>query len=167
MTTLASRYGSNTCNYYKYVVNLEDNWNIPRKASMTSVLSDLSSLQTKITDYDTTFKSSQANISTYATILQTNYNGQTNLTAGSFNGLDCRVLGESIIDMRNSICVGMLSSIYYNLVCLILLSYGTLLAACCTVCAGVRHFRHLQKMQIHVGYKGVPVSISDSKIMET
>jgi hypothetical protein len=93
VTTLASRYGSNTCNYYKYVVNLEDNWNIPRKASMTSVLSDLSSLQTKITDYDTTFKSSQANISTYATILQTNYNGQTNLTAGSFNGLDCRVLG--------------------------------------------------------------------------
>jgi hypothetical protein len=69
--------------------------------------------------------------------------------------------------MRNSICVGMLSSVYYNLVCLILLSYCTLLAACCTVCAGVRHFRHLQKMQIHVGYKGVPVSISDSKIMET
>ena len=66
------------------------------------------------------------------------------------------------MDMRNSVCVGFLNSVYYNLICLILISYGTLLAACCTVCAGVRHFRHLQKMQIHVGYKGVPVSISDT-----
>lgn len=134
---------------------------------MNAVLSDLTTLQSKISDYDTTFKSTQANISTYSTILQTNFNGLTNLTSGTFNGLDCRVIGESVIDMRNSICVGMLNSIYYNLICLILVSYGTLLGACCTVCAGVRHFRHLQKMQIHVGYKGVPVSITDtSKMLE-
>ena len=70
------------------------------------------------------------------------------------------------MDMRNSICVGLLNSVYYNLICLIIISYSILFAACCTVCAGVRHFRHLQKMQIHVGYKGVPVSISDtSKII--
>lgn len=60
---------------------------------MTTVLSNLNSLQTKITDYDTQFKLTQANISTYSTILQTNFNPLTNLTSGTFNGLDCRVLG--------------------------------------------------------------------------
>jgi hypothetical protein len=164
-TTLATRYGA-SCNYFNYIVNLQNNWNYPRWSSMNLVLTDLNSLQTKITDYDNTFKATQASISTYSTILETNYNGLTNLTSGSFNGLDCRVLGESIMDMRNSICVGLLSGIYHNLICLILVSYGVLMAACCTVCAGVRHFRHLQKMQIHVGYKGVPVSISDTKIFD-
>jgi len=166
-TSLANRYGSTTCNYYNYIKNLETSWNIPRKTSMNAVLADLTTLQSKINDYDTTFKATQANVSSYSSILQTNFNGLTNLTVGTFNGLDCRVIGESVIDMRNSICVGVLNSIYYNLICLILVSYGTLLAACCTVCAGVRHFRHLQKMQIHVGYKGVPVSITDtSKLFE-
>ncbi len=131
---------------------------------MTNVLTSLTNLQSKITDYQTTFNAIQANISTYSTILQSSFNDQINLVSGSFNGLDCRVIGESIIDMRNSICVGLLNSVYYNIICLILIGYGTLLAACCTVCSGVRHFRHLQKMQIHVGYKGVPISITDTKI---
>ena len=148
------------------MVNLENNWNIPRQASMSGVTTSLNTIETSITDYDTSFKGTQANISSYESILTSNYNGITNLTAGTFNGMDCRVLGESIIDMRNSVCVGMLNSVYYNLICLILISYGILIASCCTVCAGVRHLKHLQKMEIHVGYKGVPVSISDtSKIL--
>jgi hypothetical protein len=165
-TSLAIRYGSSTCNYFTYIKNLEQNWNAPRQSSMAGVATSLADLLNKVTDYDNTFKATQANISNYKTILESSYNGVDNLTAGTFNGLDCRVLGESIADMRDSLCVGLLNSLYYNLVCLVLLSYGVLLAACCTVCAGVRHFRHLQKMQIHIGYKGVPVSIADtSKIL--
>ncbi len=60
---------------------------------MNIVLANLSHLQSTITDYDTTFKATQSNISTYSTILQTNFNGLTNLTSGTFNGLDCRVIG--------------------------------------------------------------------------
>lgn len=92
-TSLATRYGGATCNYYLYIKNLHNNWNLPRNNSMYIVLANLSTLQTKITDYDTTFKGTQANISTYSTILQTNFNGLTNLTSGTFNGLDCRVIG--------------------------------------------------------------------------
>jgi hypothetical protein len=92
-TTLATRYGSNTCNYYKYLVNLENNWNIPRQSSMSTATSSLNSDLTNINSYDTDFKATQSNISTYKTILETNYNGLTNLTAGTFYGLDCRVLG--------------------------------------------------------------------------
>jgi hypothetical protein len=75
--------------------------------------------------------------------------------------MDCRVIGESVQDFRNAVCVGLLSSINYNFIVMILLSYGSLLVACCATCAGVRHFKHLQKMKIHTGYKGVPVSITD------
>jgi hypothetical protein len=92
-TTLANRYGSTSCNYYNFIKNLHDNWNLVRNLSMHGVLADLTTLKSKVTDYDTTFKAIQANISTYSTILQTNFNGQTNLTSGTFNGLDCRVIG--------------------------------------------------------------------------
>ena len=60
---------------------------------MSGVTTDLTNLQTKINDYDTSFKGTQANISTYKTILETNFDPITNLTSGTFNGLDCRVLG--------------------------------------------------------------------------
>jgi hypothetical protein len=31
----------------------------------------------------------------------------TNLTSGSFNGVDCRVVGETIWDLRDSFCIGL------------------------------------------------------------
>ena len=62
--------------------------------------------------------------------------------------------------------MGFLSSLYYNIVALILLSYGSLMVACCGTCAGVRHFKHLQKMRIVTGYKGVPVAISEQRIFD-
>lgn len=131
---------------------------------MNGVLSDIINLGVSISNYDTNFKSTQANITTYSSILQSNFDAITNLTSGTFNGLDCRVIGESVIDFRNSVCVGLLNSTYYSLICLILVSYGALMMGCCVTCAGVRHFKHLQRMQIHVGYKGVPVSISEKKL---
>jgi len=133
---------------------------------MNSVQSNLNNLQANINLYDTKFKSSQSNISAYTTILKTNFDSTTNVTSGSFNGLDCRVIGETIIDFKNSLCVGFLNSIYLNIICLALISYGSLLLGCFATCAGVRHFKHLQRMQVHVGYKGVPVSISDQRIFD-
>ena len=166
-TTLASRYGSTSCNYYTFIKNLEDNWNVPRKARMDTVTTDISNLQTLVNNYDTSFKATQANISSYKTILENNYDSITNRTAGTFNGLDCRVIAESLMHFRDSFCVGLLNSIYTNFVVLLLISYGTLLVACCGTCAGVRHFKHLQRMQVHVGYKGVPIQISDKRLNQT
>ena len=60
---------------------------------MTTVQTSLSSLLTSVTTYDNAFKAVQANISTFSTILQTNYDGLTNLVTGTFNGMDCRVIG--------------------------------------------------------------------------
>jgi hypothetical protein len=60
----------------------------------------------------------------------------------------------------------MLNSLNYNIICLALISYGILLISCFATSAGIKHFKHLQKMQVHIGYKGVPISISDLKIFD-
>ena len=80
--------------------------------------------------------------------------------------MDCRVVGETITELRDSVCVGLLYSMNYNFMMLIIISYGILLLGCFSVCAGVRHYQHLQKMQVNVGYKGVPVSISSNRIID-
>lgn len=63
-------------------------------------------------------------------------------------------------------CVGVLTSIQYNVIMLCLISYGILLLSCFAVCAGVRHYQHLQKMQVKVGYKGVPVQVTSNRIID-
>jgi hypothetical protein len=70
------------------------------------------------------------------------------------------------MDFRNAVCVGFLGSVYYNFIVLILISYGTLLVACFGTCSSVRHFKHLQRMKINIGYKGVPVAISEQRIFD-
>lgn len=76
------------------------------------------------------------------------------------------MIGESIVELRDSVCVGVLGSIQYNFIMLLLISYGILLLGCFSICTGVRHFQHLQKMQVKVGYKGVPVSISSNRMFD-
>ncbi len=49
---------------------------------------------------------------------------------------------------------------------LTIISYGILLLGCFSICTSVRHFQHLQKMQVKVGYKGVPISISSNRILD-
>ncbi len=60
---------------------------------MDSVLGSLTTLNSHVIDYDNYFKNVQANVTTFSNILQENYDGITNLTAGTFNGMDCRVIG--------------------------------------------------------------------------
>lgn len=60
--------------------------------------------------------------------------------------------------------MGFLGSIRYNFTMLAIISYGVIVLACLSVCAGVRHYLHLQKMQVSVGYKGVPVTISSNRL---
>jgi len=68
--------------------------------------------------------------------------------------------------LRDSFCIGLVQSVNYNIICLSLICYGILLLACFVTCTGVRHFKHLQKMQMHVGYKGTPISLSDTRILD-
>lgn len=71
-TTLATRYdnaGGTTCNYYKYIVNLHNNWNIIRMSKMDTVNGSIVSLKTIVDDYATKVSSVKANINSFKTTL--------------------------------------------------------------------------------------------------
>lgn len=133
---------------------------------MDSVNGSISSLKVIVDDYTTKANSVKAGVNSFKTTLETNMNSMTNLTSGSFNGMDCRTIAESIWDFRDSFCIGLIQSVNYNIICLSLICYGILLMACFVTCTGVRHFKHLQKMQMHVGYKGTPISLSETRIFD-
>lgn len=98
-TNLATRYdnsGGTTCNYYQYIVNLHNNWNVVRMSKMDSLNGSIVSLKTIVDDYSAKVSSVKANIDSFKTTLEANFDSMTNLTSGSFNGVDCTVIGESI-----------------------------------------------------------------------
>ena len=68
-TTLGQRFGGTSCNYYTFIKNLHENWNVPRKADMNGVITSLNTLTTHVTDYDNSFKSVQASLTSYKSIL--------------------------------------------------------------------------------------------------
>lgn len=57
-------------------------------------------------------------------------------------GLNCRVLGEDIVNAKNTICVSLFNSIFFLLVTIGTTSFALLFALCCIVCTGVRHHNH-------------------------
>lgn len=164
-THLNSRYG-NGCNYANYIIDLQQNWTLPKIASLSTVQTNLNTLNTNVNNYQSKVSTIQGNLNSFKSNLIQNFNSQTNLATGSFNGVDCRVIGASITELRDAVCVGLLTSIEYNTIMLCLICYGILLLACFTVCTGVRHYQHLKKMQVKVEYKGVPVSISSNRIID-
>ena len=164
-TNLQTRYGTG-CNYANYIINLHDNWNKPRMTYLDIVQNTIDSESAAVTNYDNAVKTIQASLNSFKSNLETNFNSETNLTSGSFNGVDCSVMGETIMEFRDSACVGILGSIQYNFIMLVIISYSILLLGCFSICTGVRHFYHFQKMQVKVGYKGVPISISSNRILD-
>ena len=60
---------------------------------LENVQSTLDTESAAVTNYDNAVKTIQANLNSFKSNLETNFNSETNLTSGSFNGVDCRVLG--------------------------------------------------------------------------
>ena len=63
---------------------------------MDTINSSIVSLKTTVDDYATKVSSSKASLNSFKTTLEANLDSMTNLTSGSFNGVDCKVIGESI-----------------------------------------------------------------------
>ncbi len=78
-----------------------------RQNKMDSVNGSISYLKTMVDDWATKTNSVKAGVNSFKTALETNFNSMTNLTSGSFNGVDCRVVGETIWDLRDSFCIGL------------------------------------------------------------
>ncbi len=60
---------------------------------MDTVNASINSLKVLVDDYATKVNSVKAALNSFKTTLEANLNSMTNLTSGSFNGIDCRTIG--------------------------------------------------------------------------
>lgn len=109
-THLNARYGTG-CNYATYVIDLQQNWLVPKTTLMNTIQTNVNSINTNVNTYQSKVGTIQGNLNSFKSNLIQNFNSLTNLAYGSFNGVDCRVIGESIVELRDAFCVGLLTSI--------------------------------------------------------
>lgn len=95
-TNLNTRYGTG-CNYAQYIIDLQQQWIMPKTSKLATVQNNLNAIQTNTNAYQSKVATIQGNLNSFKANLIQNFNSQTNAVTGSFNGLDCRVLGESIV----------------------------------------------------------------------
>ena len=65
-----------------------------------------------------------------------------NPTTGVITGLDCRLLGEDGVNMREEFCVGSFNKIFFNLVVVGIMAFAMFMMVCCILCVSVRHYQH-------------------------
>ena len=63
-------------------------------------------------------------------------------TTGVLTGLDCRLLGEDGVNMKEAFCVNSYNRIFFDLVVVGIMSFGMFLMVCCILCFNVRHYQH-------------------------
>ena len=55
--------------------------------------------------------------------------------------MNCRLMGEDVVRMSNSICVSMFNALFFTFVTTGLISFALLFSLCCIVCTGVQHYK--------------------------
>lgn len=91
-THLAGRYGTG-CNYANYIIDLQDSWTSPKLSNLATVSSNINSIKTNVAGYQTKVSTIQGNLNSFKSNLIQNFNSQTNTVYGTFNGINCKVLG--------------------------------------------------------------------------
>ena len=95
-THLNTRYGTG-CNYASYIIDLQLHWTTPKTNLMATVQANINNIKTNVNNYESKVSTIQGNLNSFKSNLVQNFNSLTNLVYGSFNGVDCRVVGESIV----------------------------------------------------------------------
>ena len=64
---------------------------------------------------------------------------------GIIAGFNCRLFGEDLELLINTFCARFFNVFYFLRLATGILSFAILFAMCCSVCAGVRHFKHAER----------------------
>lgn len=65
-----------------------------------------------------------------------------NADTGVLTGLDCRLLSEDGVNMKDSFCIKAFNRLYFNLIIVGIMSFAMSLLVCCLLCFNVRHYQH-------------------------
>lgn len=123
--------------------NTWENYYVVKETALTAVLTRYGTADTSvdavITDLGTnipnTFTSVTNQLNTIAPTI-------TDPTYGLIVGLNCLLIGEDLVRVTKVLCTEAFNSFYFLRLILGISSFGILFAMCCSVCAGVRHFKH-------------------------
>jgi hypothetical protein len=131
------------------ISNMFKNWHTPRvdaTAGITSVQTRYTSgVQTDINNIITTLGTLTPKMTSTFTSLNTTMNPLVDPTYGLIAGINCLLIGEDIILMKNTVCVSLFNSLYFLFVTIGTSSFALLFSMCCIVCSGVRHYKQSQK----------------------
>ena len=73
---------------------------------------------------------------------------------GMIAGLNCKLLGEDIVRVIDVTCLELFNNFYFSRLVIGIASFGILFSLCCSVCAGVRYFKHSERKDKILGNTG-------------
>ena len=86
-----------------------------------------------------------------------------NPETGVITGLDCRVMSESGVNLKEGLCVRSFNRMFFSLVTVGIMSFGMFLMVCCILCFNVRHYQfHIQSTRTEA--RVFPLDETDSAI---
>lgn len=123
-------------NYYseketRYVTN-----NIVSRTATAA--GSVSTYQGDITTVGNTFSTTMTNLDGIASTI-------TDPEYGIIAGFNCRLFGEDLTLLVNTLCARFFNVFYFLRLAMGILSFAILFGMCCSVCAGVRHFKHSER----------------------
>ena len=81
------------------------------------------------------------------TNLQTISSTITDPTYGMIAGFNCTIFGENLALVINTLCARIFNALYFLRLALGIAAFGVLFLMCCSVCTGVRHFKHSERKE--------------------
>lgn len=85
-------------------------------------------------------------------------------TTGVIDGIDCRLLYQDLVNVKDSLCISSFNSAFFTLVTVGIMSFSLLFALCCIVCVSVRH--HQQSLLANNKREVIPVEFNDTAMIK-
>ena len=142
----ATRYPACATDLAVDLGNLYTNWDAVRRSARPNGFADVktdyvANVQGHVTDLATHVGNMGPQFTTIFNTLNATLSDVVDPDYGLVAGLNCLVLGEDIVNAKDTICVTFFNSIFFLLVTIGTTSFGLLFALCCIVCTGVRHYK--------------------------
>ncbi len=99
----------------------------------------------------------------YGNLSAANLDSIFNPTTGLLTGLDCRVLGETGVNMQEALCIRSFNRIFFSLVTVGIMGFAMFTLVCCILCFNVRHYQF--SLQGKSRNKVLPLDETDSHIV--
>ena len=97
------------------------------------------SVFSSINNFETELTSVKSSFTTVQTLTDPKY--------GMMAGLNCKLFGDDFVNFQDTICGSFYNNIYIIRLTFGICAWGVLFVMCCSVCAGVRHFKQVDKLK--------------------